>query len=134
MSTNSSDATAGTDAQAAEYNNLRKDLTTGRGLDVVTATDGATVTFDLDSGNVQEVTLGGNRTLALSNDADGHKFMIILTQDGTGSRTVTWWSNIEWQDGNVPTLATAAGDSDVFGFLRVSSTRYLGFVVSQRMS
>lgn len=107
---------------------------TGRGNDVVVASDGATVTFDLDDGNIQEVTLGGNRVLALSNGADGQKFSLILRQDGSGNRTVTWFSNIKWQDGNEPTLATGASEIDVFTFIRVSSTEYLGFTAGQRMS
>lgn len=133
MSTNSSDVTAGTNGTATQYNNLRKDLLTGR-KSIVTATDGATVTFNLESGSIQEVTLGGNRTLALSNVNDGQVFILILRQDGTGGRTVTWFSNIKWQDNVDPTLDTAANGVDVLGFIRISSTEYLGFQVGQRMS
>ncbi len=133
MATNSSDVTAGTNATATQYNNMRKDLVTGRHI-LVTATDGATVTFNLDSGNIQQVTLGGNRTLALSNENDHQTFMIILIQDGTGSRTVTWWSGIKWQDNVDPTLDTAAGGVDAFGFIRTASGAYLGFPMGQRMS
>ena len=60
-----------------------------------TGSDGATITFDLDEANTHTVTLGGNRTLALSNADVGQKFIIRLTQDGTGSRTVTWFSTIK---------------------------------------
>lgn len=133
MATNSSDVTAGTNATATQYNNMRKDIVTGRKI-LVTASDGATVTFNLDSGNVQQVTLAGNRTLALSNENDHQVFMIILIQDGSGNRTVTWWSGIDWQDGVEPTLDTAAGGIDTFGFIRRSSGSYLGFPMGQRMS
>lgn len=92
----------------------------------VTDSDGATITFDINAGNRHRVTLGGNRTLALSNDADGDTFNIILTQDGTGSRTVTWWSGIKWPGGTVPTLTTTAGKHDVFSFVRLASGEYLG--------
>ena len=112
---------------------MRKDLLTGRNS-IVTATDAATVTFNLESGKIQEVTLGGNRTLALSNANDGQAFILILRQDGTGSRTVTWFANIKWQDNVDPTLDTAANGVDTFGFIRVSSSEYLGFAVGQRMS
>lgn len=88
--------------------------------------DGATVTFDLDVSNRQRVTLGGNRTLALSNDQDGDSFVILLQQDGTGSRTVTWWAGIKWQGGTVPTLTTTASKIDVFSFVRLASGEYLG--------
>ena len=101
---------------------------TGSPVGVFVATDGATVTFDLNSGLRQVVTLGGNRTLALSNDADGMGFTIILKQDGTGSRTVTWWSGIKWAGGSAPTLTTTAGKYDVVTFLRMASGEYLGVV------
>lgn len=133
MATNSSDVTAGVNATATQYNNIRKDIVTGRRI-LVTATDGATVTFNLDSGNIQQVTLGGNRTLALSNDNDHQVFIIILIQGGTGSRTVTWWSGIKWQDEVEPTLDTAAAGVDVFGFIRTGSGAYLGFPMGQRMA
>ena len=133
MTTNSSAVTAGTNATASHYNNLRLDLLNGRNS-IVTATDGSTVTFDLSSGKIQQVTLGGNRTLALSNDNNGQAFTLMLIQDGTGSRTVTWFSGIKWQDNTAPTLATAASNYDVFGFIRLGSGSYLGFTMGQRMS
>jgi hypothetical protein len=54
--------------------------------------DGATITFDLTN-NIHEVILGGNRTLAISNISVGQFFKIDLIQDGTGSRTVTWFAS-----------------------------------------
>lgn len=99
--------------------------------DLTTATDGATVTFNLATSRRQIVTLGGNRTLALSNDADGMSFTLILKQDGTGSRTVTWFSGIKWCAGTTPTLTTTAGKYDVFAFLRIASGEYLGFTPAQ---
>jgi hypothetical protein len=81
------------------------------------AADGATITFDLDLDNVHTVTLGGNRTLAISNADVGQRFMIKLIQDATGSRTVTWFSNISWPGGVVPTLTTTALKGDWFGFI-----------------
>lgn len=56
-------------------------------------TDGATITFDCSptGGNRHQVTLGGNRTLALSNASSGQAVILDLIQDGTGSRTVTWF-------------------------------------------
>jgi len=35
--------------------------------------------------------LAGNRTFAISNSSEGKTFMIRIPQDGTGSRTVTWF-------------------------------------------
>lgn len=106
-------------------------LVTGAYEAWVTDTDGSTVTFNLASGNKHRVTLGGNRTLALSNVQNGHAFIITLIQDGTGSRTVTWFSTILWSDGSAPTLTTTASKADTFGFLQTSSGNYYGFVVGQ---
>lgn len=89
---------------------------------VVTATDAATVTFDLSRGDRQQVTLGGNRTLALSGDQDGRSFMLLLIQGGSGSNTPTWFSGIKWPGGTEPTLTTTAGKIDAFTFQRVGSS------------
>jgi len=101
--------------------------------DIVTASDGATVTFDLADGNVQQVTLGGNRTLALSNVAVGQRFVIRLIQDGTGSRTVTWFTTIKWVGGSAPTLTTTASKIDVFGFICTSAGNYEGYIIGQNI-
>lgn len=99
----------------------------------VTATDGATVTFDLSSGPKQIVTLGGNRILALSNVLSGHCFILKLVQDGTGSRTVTWFSTITWPNATAPTLTTTASKADVFGFIQTGTNTYDGFIIGQNL-
>lgn len=99
--------------------------------DINAATDAATVTFDLSLSDLQSATLGGNRTLALSNAKVGQKFQVTLTQDGTGSRTVSWWSGISWPGGTVPTLTTTAGKSDVFEFVCTGTGAYYGRVWGQ---
>lgn len=71
-------------------------------------TDGATITFDKNVATNHSVTLGGNRTLALSNMAAGDAITLRLQQDGTGSRTVTWFTVIKWAGGSAPTLTTTA--------------------------
>ena len=120
------------DVSLAEYGNS---VTVHRGLKtpIETNTDGTTVTFDLDVANTHSVTLGGNRTLALSNSDAGQKFIIRLTQDGTGSRTVTWFSTIKWAGGVAPTLTTTANKTDVFGFICTSAGNYDGFVVGYNL-
>jgi hypothetical protein len=102
-------------------------------IDWNTATDGATVTFDLSTYKKQRVTLAGNRTLALSNVSAGDVFMIALIQDAVGGRTVTWFSTIKWADGVVPTLTTTADKADVFGFIQISIGNYYGFIVGQNL-
>lgn len=100
---------------------------------ITTGTDAATVTFDLSAGNIHQVTLGGNRTLALSNGSAGQVFIIRLIQDGTGTRTVTWFTTIKWAGGSAPTLTTTASKTDVFGFITTTAGNYDGFVVGQNL-
>ena len=100
---------------------------------ITAASDGATVTFDLSLGNVHTVTLGGNRTLALSNGSTGQVFIVRLLQDGTGSRTVTWFSTIKWPGGVTPTLTTTVSKADVFGFVTTGSGTYDGFILGQNL-
>ena len=95
--------------------------------------DGATVTFNLNNGSLQAVTLEGNRTLALDNVAVGRAFIVSLKQDGSGGRTVNWWSTIKWPDNVVPTLTTTINKTDTFGFICTSSGNYLGFIVGQNL-
>jgi len=99
--------------------------------------DAATVTFDLDQATTHGVTLGGGRTLALSNVQIGDKFLIRLQQDATGSRTVTWFDHISWAGGSAPTLTTTANKADLFGFLTASGTGgaywFDGLVVGQNI-
>jgi ribosomal protein S13 len=99
--------------------------------------DAATVTFDLDQATTHGVTLGGGRTLALSNVQIGDKFLIRLQQDGTGSRTVTWFNHISWAGGSAPTLTTTANKADLLGFLTASGTGgaywFDGLVVGQNI-
>jgi len=102
--------------------------------DIVVETDGATVTFDLSAGHIQQVTLGGNRVLAIDNEQAGSAFVIRLIQDGTGSRTVTWFSTINWAGGTAPTLTTTASKSDWFGFICTETDTYTGFIIGQNAS
>jgi putative exporter of polyketide antibiotics len=91
-----------------------------------TATDGATVTFDLSASNYHKVTLGGNRTLAVSGARVGQVFRVQLIQDGTGSRTVTWWAGLAWPSATAPTLTTTAAKYDVFEFVCTAANVYVG--------
>lgn len=100
---------------------------------IVAATDGATITFNMALGNNQAVTLGGNRTLALSNVRTGQTFVLDLGQDATGSRTVTWFSGISWAGGTAPTLTTTANKRDLFEFRCTGAGAYQGFIIGQNV-
>lgn len=90
--------------------------------------DGATITFDMGSSNLHNVTLAGSRTLAVTGVSTGQAFLVILKQDASGSRTVTWWSGIVWAGATVPTITTTASRYDIFAFV-YDGTRYFGSIV-----
>ena len=87
-------------------------------------TDGATIALDWNNSNVQSVTLAGNRTFTFSNPKSGGRYLILLKQDATGSRTVTW-PTIIWQDGTAPTLTTTANKTDLITLI-YDGTSYYG--------
>ena len=82
-----------------------------------TLTDQATVTWDASTQDVCKLTLGGNRTLAApTNNTTGQFISILVIQDGTGSRTLTWNAVFEFASDTAPTLTTTANLGDVFVF------------------
>lgn len=93
-----------------------------------TLTDGATVTWNGNSGFNALLTIGGNRTLALSNIVTGKTYTLIITQDGTGSRTLTLPANsfvpIGFGTGTTINLSTGGGDKDMLCFI-YNGTNYL---------
>ena len=82
-------------------------------------TDGATVTMNYLSGYNASITLAGNRTLAITNTVDGDSGLIFITQDGTGSRTLTLPSGSLVLGGGsgAITLTTDAGAIDALAFM-----------------
>ena len=85
---------------------------------IYTLTDAVTITPDFDNGSIQKVTLGGDRTIANpSNLNDGATYILMLIQDGTGSRTITWGANYKFSSAIVPILTTTASKTDIISFI-----------------
>ena len=88
-----------------------------------------TATLDCSLGDVHRITMpAGNITIALSSITDGQSIHIAITQDGTGSRTVTWFSTIRWAGGAAPTLTTGANKRDVIVIMCTGSGTFDGFI------
>ena len=84
-----------------------------------TLVDGATITIDGNTGINFRVTLGGNRTLANpTNMKTGQSGIIIVTQDGTGGRTLSYGSNWRFAGGAATggVLSTSANAVDVISY------------------
>ena len=92
---------------------------------VVALTDGATVAVDLSLSNNFSVTLGGNRTLGdPSNVTAGQSGVIVVTQDGTGSRTLAYaGTKYKFAGATAPVLTTTGGAVDILAYYCESATR-----------
>jgi hypothetical protein len=79
--------------------------------------DAPTIAVDWSKGTTQAMTLGGNRTLTFSNGQKGGRYVLVITQDATGSRTVTWPASVRWPGyGGRLTLTSLAKKTDYITF------------------
>ena len=80
--------------------------------------DQATVAWDVSASPVAKLTMAGNRTLDAPTNVlgEGQYISVLVIQDGTGSRTLTWNSIYEFKDDTAPTLTTTATQGDLFTF------------------
>ena len=105
----------------------------------VALTSGTSVTLDISLGSVFTITLAHNiSTFTWSNPAtsgDVSAFVLKVTQDGTGNRTIAFPAAVDFAGGTAPTLSTGANDVDVFVFFTVNGgTTYYGFTAGQDLS
>lgn len=113
------------------YNDGAGTLTIARSVAApVTVTYGASVTVDVTGrpdSQVHRMTLTGNLVLDFTGGTDGQKVWIELTQDGTGSRTVTLGAGVAYgADITSFTASTAASKKDILGFVYDSTAgKYL---------
>jgi hypothetical protein len=79
---------------------------------------GTALTLDASStsGYIKTITLTGNCTFTLTGATSGQAaaLELLITQDGTGNRTITWPASVKWHGGTAATLSTAAGARDRF--------------------
>lgn len=85
----------------------------------VTLTYGATVNTDASLGDIFDLTLTGNATIAApSGLTKNKKILYRLTQDATGGRTVTWNAIFRFStDVPTPFLSTSGNKTDYVGFI-----------------
>lgn len=103
-----------------------QNFTAAQGITPVALTDGANIATNAALGNIFTVTLGGNRTLDNpTNLVAGRTYAWIVTQDGTGGRTLAYGSFFDFPGGTAPTLSTGAADVDLIVGIAISTTRIL---------
>ena len=108
--------TISTFAQAATFSGGIKE-------EITPKTSASSITVNPNDSSVQSVTLDTNATFTMSGFETGQSLTLIITQDGTGSRTGTFTS-VKFP-GGAPTLTTDANAIDVVTIL-YDGTNYLG--------
>ncbi|HEY9122851.1 MAG TPA: hypothetical protein VIO15_00825 [Bacteroidales bacterium] len=84
---------------------------------VQTLTDASTIVWDASLGLRAMVTIAGNRTLAnISNPIIGKRYVILVKQDSTGSRTLNYGSNYKFPGGIAPVLSSSPNATDILEF------------------
>jgi hypothetical protein len=123
-------ATLGTTAASKVFTADANNLTTVSGAVANvedTLTDGATITWDVIDSPVAKVTLAGNRTLSAPSGTTpiaGQFVSLLIIQDGTGGRTITWNAAYEFAADTAPTLTATANLGDLFTF-RYNGAKWL---------
>jgi hypothetical protein len=123
-------ATLGTTAASKVFTADANNLTTVSGAVANvedTLTDGATITWDVIDSPVAKVTLAGNRTLSAPSGTTpiaGQFISLLIIQDGTGGRSLTWNAVYEFAADTAPTLTATASLGDLFTF-RYNGAKWL---------
>ena len=91
--------------------------------DISALTSSANITIDMDTAQNHSVTLTHNTTFENPNNMNiGQTGSIIITQDGTGSRTASFGAYWKFAGGTAPTLTTTASAVDRIDYIIVSAS------------
>lgn len=79
---------------------------------------GTAATLNLANGNVFTATLTGNCIFTFTTGVTSGtaSFTLILTNDGTAGRSITWPPSVVWPNGSTPPRTTTANKTDVWSF------------------
>lgn len=89
-------------------------------------TGDGTTTINWTLGNKFKFTFGAqNDTFTFTAPTNPCNILLMLIQDGTGSRTATWPGTVKWAGGTAPTLTTGANTIDMCSFYW-DGTNYFG--------
>lgn len=94
---------------------------------VTALADGATITPDVSTSDIVTVTIAGDRAIAAPSGTPvaGQRLLLVVTQDGTGGRLLTWGAGYRFgNDIPTPTLTALPNKTDYVGFIynQASST------------
>ena len=103
--------------------NVENTFTKAQSGSITALTDASTIAVNLALNNHFSVTLAGNRTLANpTNIVAGTSGSFFITQDGTGSRTLSYGSYYDFAAGTAPTLTTTASKIDRIDYIARTTT------------
>lgn len=125
-SSNSSDTGKAIDAYTGNPLNISTE-----GINTVPSSGGTQTLPDVTTATVHRIVLDANCVLTFPAVAAGKAFTLILVQDSAGSHTVTWPGSILWASGIIPVLTTTANKQDMFSFICVDGTNWMGLTVGQ---
>jgi len=95
-----------------------QEYTRTHNFNATTLVEGTSIAWDLSQNQVAKVTLAGNRTLSNpTNAVDGAVYILVVKQDATGSRTLSFSSDYKFAGGTAPTITTTASKADVLTFI-----------------
>jgi hypothetical protein len=94
------------------------------GFTLNSLTSSTNTAVDWRISNKAAIALTSNATVTFTAPSKPCTVCLRLTQDTTGSRTVTW-PTIKWQGGTAPTLTTTTSKSDIIAFF-YDGTSYYG--------
>ena len=95
------------------------------------------LTLDLTTAQSFDITLTENiNSFIITNvpTTTATTFLVKLTQDGTGGRTVTFdfqGANVYWAGGVAPVMTSTASKTDIFSFTTLDGTDYYGITAGQ---
>ena len=91
-----------------------------------TATGTGATTIDWKLGNKFKFTFGAfNEVFTFTAPTKACNILLVLVQDGVGSRTVTWPATVKWPNGTPAALSTAPSSIDICSFY-FDGTNYYG--------
>ena len=95
------------------------------------------LTLDLTTAQSFDITLNQSiNSFVITNvpTTTATTFLVKLTQDGTGGRTVTFTfqgANLYWAGGVAPVMTSTASKTDIFSFTTLNGTDYYGITAGQ---
>lgn len=93
--------------------------------ELVTLTDASTVTWNSEDGQMAQVTITADRTIAAPTNLKEGTYIIIIRQDGTGGHSVTWGGGYTFTgSGSSPTVDTDPNAVSIFAFVSDGTNIY----------